>query len=343
MIVYWGACLCSIIFIEIGRRVKRKNNALVALFSAAPLIIISAIRYNVGTDYFSYIGIVERYKIGIDQNYEYLFEVICKIIVSLGLDSQWIMAVFAVMFCYTVFNQILEDSPYKSLSVFLLLGTTIFFTYLNTMRQMTGCAICFYSMRFVKSRELKKFLACIVLASGMHISCILFLSVYFMYGIRINVKKVVSSIVVLRLLLPFLIEGISFLLQNTKYSRYLSGKNDGFSFFFVINILIFLVTTIFLDKENFTNRLYYNCQFLMSVMAAFYDVFPLVSRVMWCFWLPQIILVPQFIKGIKNPYWRFLSMISVITLFFAYATYSIVVSGSHDVYPYYTIFDKNIY
>lgn len=337
MIIYWGACFCSAFFAEFGEKIKRKGNFWISVLASFPLILIAALRYGVGTDYYSYISIVETYRMGVDLNYEFLFESICKLITYLNLNSQWLMAILAIIFCVSVFDQIFKDSPYVVLSVFLLLGTTIYFTYLNAVRQFVGCAICFYSIRFVEAKDLKKFLICMFFAVGMHLSCIVFAVTFYVARIKVDVKKIVVSLLAIRISLPVLVNLMHNVLSGTKYAMYLSLNESKITFFFIINLAVFLAAILFLDKNVTKNQIYYNYQFLMIAIALFHDVMPLVSRVMWLFWLPQIILIPLLIRGVKNAHLRMLFIGLVVVLYFIYATYSIMISGSHDVYPYQSI------
>ena len=159
MAVYWSACLASVLFTWFAIHVKHKREGirywlLVTFVAALPLIYISAIRYNVGADYIPYY----RYYLGIlngagQGRYEFLYYAANKLIACFRLSAPWLFGFTAALFLMPVYKRIISDSPYPYMSIFLLLGMTYFFFFLNGMRQMIGAAFLLLSIPFIENRK----------------------------------------------------------------------------------------------------------------------------------------------------------------------------------------------
>lgn len=52
--IYWGNCLLSILIAKLGLMINKEKTTILAIVSALPIFIITSIRYDVGSDYFSY-------------------------------------------------------------------------------------------------------------------------------------------------------------------------------------------------------------------------------------------------------------------------------------------------
>ena len=159
MVVYWAACLASIAFTWFATHVKHDKEGvsywlLVTFVSAFPLIFISAIRLNVGADYIPYY----KYYLGIlngagQGRYEFLYYAANKLIACFHLSAPWIFGFTAALFLMPVYKRIISDSSYPYMSIFLLLGMTYFFFFLNGMRQMIGAAFLLLSIPFIENRK----------------------------------------------------------------------------------------------------------------------------------------------------------------------------------------------
>lgn len=349
MLIYWGGCILSVLILAVGRKCMpagkeirenpKRKIILLAFFSALPLIMIAALRYNVGTDYGSYIKEFNNIKGGSRTRLEPLYYLLNKIIALLGLSERWLLIITAFLFCLIVYIAIIENSKDPCLSIFLLLGTTAFFMFMNGMRQMIGCAICLYGLKYVNQKKFIRFLICVLIAGGFHYSCLLFLAVYFLSNIKINTKRSLILIAVVYLLSPIIIDVVMrFLSSLNYYSHYTTYREDGISTWLIVNLAVFVFSAVFCGKKERYTRALYWCQLIIAMLAVFNGRVPLLSRLMWGFALPQILLIPETLSNIKDKKLRVIIKICMIILFFAYSTYSIAVNGTHDVYPYKTFF-----
>ena len=322
---------------------KRGNVLPTIILSALPLFLIAALRYGVGTDYFyTYVPYFNLLEAGIDpKDKEPLFKLLNHIIIFFNGSSQWVFVFCGLMFTYLSYSQIFKDSPYPWLSILLLLGMTYYFISLNAVRQMIGASILLYSIRFIESKSLKKFLLCVLAAAGFHYSCSLFIVVYLAAKLKLNLtKSIILSTLFLALFLlikDYVLEAI----RITSYGWYLGSKFDNGKlgyFTLAIQFVVFLFSSV---TSNLTckYRIYLNLQLISLLLATISSVIVLLERVRWLFGLPSIILLPLAISNIQNKRVRLMTGALIAILFSIYAFYTIGIKNGHEVLPYMTIFE----
>lgn len=350
MLIYWMGCILALSFAWVGMHAKH-NPAREKAFtrymigiSALPLILIAAFRYDVGQDYlYTYVPYFQRVREGrVLKALEPIYHYINVIVAKLTGEYFWVFAVCAVIFLLLVYSQIFEDSPYPLLSIFLLFGMSYYFIFLNAMRQMVGCAILLYSLRFVKEKQLIKFCVCVLLAAGFHRSCIVFLVVYFLATIKINPKVVIIVTIVLFSLSKVVGKFLNNIVMQTDYAGYVGSVYDtGQQGYIVLAINVALVVfAAFYYKNNFQYQMYFNLQIIAMWIAAFSGELVLINRLRWPFGLPSIILVPIVISNVPREKMRTIFSIGIVILYFIYITYTIGIKNGNNVLPYQTIFSR---
>lgn len=333
-----------IAWIGVHTRAYRRGTILpTIILSAMPLFLIAALRYGVGTDYFyTYMPYFNLLEAGIDpKNKELLFKLLNQTIIFFNGSGQWVFVFCGLMFTYFSYSQIFKDSPYPWLSILLLFGMTYYFISLNAVRQMVGASILLYSIRFIESKNLKKFLLCVLAAAGFHYSCGLFMIAYLAAKLKLNLIK---SIILSTIFLSFFLLVKDYVLDTirlTSYGWYLGSNFDngkvGF-FTLAIQFAVFLFSSV---NSNLTYeyRIYLNLQLISLLLATISSVIVLLERVRWLFGLPSIILLPLAISNIQNKRERLIIGALIAILFSLYAFYTIGINNGHEVLPYMTIFE----
>lgn len=153
MAIYSATCLISIILAWMVNHVqyggKSPTLLIKVIISSLPAIVITGIRYGIGSDYFSYQGIFYS-----DVDFkDPLFSIFNQGIKFLGGDFYTSVFVISVIFFTLVFLRIFEDSEYPWLSVFLLFGMIYFFTFMNAMRQFLAISILVYSIKYLEEKR----------------------------------------------------------------------------------------------------------------------------------------------------------------------------------------------
>ena len=317
---------------------------LAVFMSALPPMIISAIRYYVGTDYLEtyYTGFYRILEGSVIYGFELGYWVLNKAI-QLFTDNVFrlfiITSILFVGFVYKAIGVISVDVP---LSIILFLVTRYYFIGMNGIRQFIGLAFLTYSLKYVFDNNLKKFLLFIVIACMFHHTCILFSPIYFFSKFRLNIRKVIVVVLVEIALFTIALPIILYALEGSKYGA-LTSKFDlpgvKFTIFtIVLNTILFIIGYIGKkNKDDIRINASFNIQFLALLSALALQTIPLIERVYWIFSFPIIVTFPYLIKGIKSKDIRIAIKWGVVIIFTIYMVYDICILGDHEVLPYQTI------
>lgn len=344
MALYIIGTLASIFLIWCGRNsktYKEKNKVkCLILVSSFPLLIISALRYDVGTDYFSYLKDFIKISQDIQVRDEPLFYFLNVIIIRLNMNPQWIFIISAVLFCWFTYAAILRDSPYPELSVFLLVGTTYYFASMNGVRQFIASAILLYALRFIEERKLKSYLLFVLLATGFHYSSLIYLPIYWAKNIKITPIKAIALTIIVMISNKYIANFALKLIGNTYYGRYIGSQFDEGKVSFIrlgIQVAILLLALIAYQKTS-KYTTYLVLQLASTWIMGFSGLIVLVRRLIYTFGLPSIILVPMAIRKFKDQKIRILISAMVVVLFSVYAFIVIYINKNHNVIPYNSVF-----
>ena len=347
MIVYWSGCLLSMLIAWLcgakqkGREQKRAE----VFFAALPLVLISALRYDVGEDYLNtyvaYFQTVQRG--GSYAHLEPLYHLLNAAVAVLGGDYVWVFVATALMFMLTVYAQIFEDSPYPALSIFLLVGMGYYFVSFNAMRQMVGCGILLYSLRYIQNKRILPFLLCVASASCFHISCVVFIVMYWLGRIRIKPIWMLMGIGAVTALSPAVTQFIRWIIAQTSYGVYLSSVFDTGQTAYVmmaINALLLVVLALLYDEQDKTYQMYFNLQGAALLITVFSGRIVLFLRMLWMFGLPSVISLPMAVAKLEKKKTRGMLIAAIVLMYFLYAMYTVGIQNSNHVLPYQTILGR---
>lgn len=309
------------------------------LIAMLPMFLVSAFRYYIGTDYQAYEYYFKIIKGGQRTHIEILYYLLNKIISNVGGDFKTLVFFVSLVFLFLCFFHSYKESPYPALSVFMLFSSTYYFASFNVMREMLACAILLVSIKYVYERKFIKFLIPVLIASGFHSSCLIFIVTYFLPEIKITTKKIAVLSALMFLFAQPINRIVGLLVSYTKYAKYFNTKwNSGtvgyINIFMQFSILLF--TSLYADNTA-KYKVYFNLQFITAFLSILYSI-PLIRRVQYIFGLPIIILIPLAINNVKSIGKKVLYGTIVSILFLIYC---IVVTnaGYHGVLPYASVFD----
>lgn len=361
MATYVCATIISIIFAFISIKLKKINTNLLALnkrtygyileklsaiCSFLPLFLVSAIRYNVGTDYlYRYVPGFIIIASGGKETFEVGFILINKFALLFSKDYVVLFVITSFIFCFFVYKAIYQQSEDICFSILLLLITTSFFVSMNIVRQSMSISIFLYATKYIKENNLKKYLIFILIAATFHSSALIYIPIFFVCKRSINLKKQIFVLCVVIIAKPILGYFFNYIISLSKYSHYIGSIYDTgiFSFWtFIINASILIFCYIFYkrgkDDENY--KIFVNIQFILVLLLLCSDVIPHISRIIINFTFSQIIFLPKIIKYIKISFIRKSAKIVIIICYVIYMINTIVIKGYHEVLPYQTIFSR---
>lgn len=238
MVVYIIMTVFAVIlsaFANIKKNNKKSNKKFAINFrllawytSELILIIIAAIRYDVGQDYmYTYVPYFNNVLGGsANMDMEYGFFLLNKFAQLFTHDYVGIFVICSVIFFHYIYKAIREQSPIPTLSIFLLVGTTYYFIFLNAMRQMIVIAIFLYAIKYIKERKFWKYFIYMLISSMIHTSAIVLIPMYFLYGIKLRPLKAGIIALILVFAKPLLANVMNYIVGLTKYSYYIDSRFD---------------------------------------------------------------------------------------------------------------------
>lgn len=247
MIIYIIAITLSMICAAYAYNVKgiiqlKSTYKTLCVLAFIPMTFVSVFRYEVGTDWPIYHDYFHWISEGKDKFTEPLFNLLNRVIYSFTKDSWWLFAICAFLICYFMFRAFMEQSVNPAFSILIFVLSGDYFNSQNQIRQALAMAIFLYAMKYIKERNAKKYFLFIIIAMCIHLSAMIYIPLYFVYGLRLNVKLLGTIYAVVVALLPIMNKVLVFVISKTKYNWYFESRYNMNDFY----LLGFLVTTFYL-------------------------------------------------------------------------------------------------
>lgn len=284
---------------------------------ALPIILLSVLfgfRYEIGTDYLNYKEIYETSFSGslkqslTESNVEYIYAFISHILYHAGLPYYimfFVMALIPMCFFYAAF----KDKPFLiGYAAYFLAATGVLFWYFNIQRQGIAFFILLFSIKYIINKNFGKFLLCVLVATGFHISSLLFIFCYLFsfFKYSLIIKPAILSIVYVFFgifassLKNILINLVSIFLTG-KYQYYVDsieswemGIGSGFGILSMhIVDLILIFSSGFLCKyfKEYRYDIYFRIFYLGSLFANIAGTNMVLSRFPFCFTSMRFVLL----------------------------------------------------
>lgn len=175
---------------ELKRLDLSKQNALKLIFvflSYIPLTFISAMRYDVGTDYFSYqyiyMGMVDT------ERYEFGFMLFNGILKRISSFPQTFFIVSSIFICVIYITSIYKYSIDPSFSILLFLINRDYTESFNTIRMYMAIMITMFAIQYIKQKRIIPVLIITIIAMLFHISAAILLVLFVLYFIDLTPRK----------------------------------------------------------------------------------------------------------------------------------------------------------
>lgn len=236
MIVYLIGFILTIILLYISEyKVKAKRKKfLLRVVAVLPLLVISAIRYNVGTDYDKrYVQDYINLSKGIEvTNLEIGFKAIDYMCLLFTKEPFLLFIITSTIILSIIFEVIYKKSINKILSIIIFFFGGYFFGTLNLVRQYVAVALVMLGYQFFTSDNKKKayigFIICAILAFLMHSSSIICFAILFLNRKNlVSVKWVIPVSILVLILNQNIMKILTPIIKNTRFNVYLIGKFAG--------------------------------------------------------------------------------------------------------------------
>lgn len=336
---------------------KNKNEKIAFIFITFIFFILSFIRWEVGTDWNSYYntfyaGSIEKMYAVSELGFKILNYVTYKMIPSYTV-MLLILASILFSLKYSTLYKFSYCPLLSILMVYCLERGDIFF-----IRQSIAVAITFYSIEYIVNKEKLKFIICVILASFIHKSSLIFIFAYIIYH-KINLKRrEYCFLIILTFLFSIYMDEILkiFIINlpdnvyKYKLLYYLSNDATGGYKSYMSKNLIFLVSVL--------NRSFLSCVFfifwkridlyLKKVFSLYfvsflgficiYRISPDITRIISSYEVFQLIVFPSIYKTIEKKYMR-IGFILIGVLYLYLKMLSGLSSWPEAFIPYKSIFN----
>ena len=356
-----------VLFIYFFKNTNTKKSHIFFYILCLVFTVISAIRYNVGTDYINpYANVLLWLKNGAIYNYELLFLWLNKIIIFFNVNVVTLMMICSAITIPLFFNFIKNNvsEKYWFYSVFLFIASTIYFATMNVVRQYLAISILLFGYEFIKEKKYFRYAICCLVAINIHTSSLIAILVSVLYILIRNKKydKLMFIVYLSTIIFMFIdIRNFVKILEPIIPNRYVSYLNSHFFmdrnisaiFKTIIPNIIFLI--MYFKQENIrkSNKMFNYLIFMwftyVCISNCFYGINVFI-RLGWYFEYYLLLIISMLLEYFEKNDFEIMNykiknfsklMFFIITVYFIFLViYSIYLKGGHGVLPYQTFFFK---
>ena len=333
--------------------VLKKKTPFFLIIAGVLMIIFSGFRYFVGADYpiyrnlYSGFSLYTTYKDVLDkalfiptsEQIEWIYVFINKILFDLGSPFYMVTFVMVLMSISLKFTTIYQNLAYPVLGAFMYFLPLYFFEDSGQIRQGMGVAICVFSYRYIKARNLPMFLLMMYIALGFHKTAVAFLPAYWVVKIPMNKARIIAVIVIAILLSPLevyrifgsLIDTVGSQDVSDGFSGYVNDSQFGQSVAFGLAdiIKIFFIYILYkFDEDGCREVEYYEYMRNLAVFGLFLfyifrgnRIFAIRLPGAYMFFM-SVFVVPSIVYAAKTRVQRVLHTTFMVYLFLMYFNFS---------------------
>lgn len=374
MYIYIITFLITILLVWLAenKAKSRKNKIILLILAVVPMFFISAIRYNVGTDYekryvADYYTLLEGKNVG---NLEIGFKAIDYLCLFFTKEPYLLFVITSLIILAIIFEVIYKKSSNRILSIIVFFLGGYFFATLNIIRQYISVAFILLGYQFLMSENKKKayigFVICAILAFFMHSSSIIcFIIILLTKKNIMDARWVIPLSILILILNKNIMVILTPIIKNTRFNVYLTGKftTGELSILQIVENLIIYLAMYFsyyfekkqgkeLDKQGIT---LFNIQGLALLLTVSGVIHTLFIRMAIYFVAFQIISIPYFFsilqfntitdkinkklkKNLKTKTVEIIIYSGIVLGFSAMFIYTNILNNDNEVLPYKTIF-----
>ena len=374
MYIYIITFLITILLVWLAenKAKSRKNKIILLILAVVPMFFISAIRYNVGTDYekryvADYYTLLEGKNVG---NLEIGFKAIDYLCLFFTKEPYLIFVITSLIILAIIFEVIYKKSSNRILSIIIFFLGGYFFATLNLIRQYISVAFILLGYQFLMSENKKKsyigFVICAILAFFMHSSSIIcFIIILLTKKNIMDARWVIPLSILILILNKNIMVILTPIIKNTRFNVYLTGKftTGELSILQIVENLIIYLAMYFsyyfekkqgkeLDKQGITLLNIQGLALLLTVSGVIHTLFIRMAIYFVAF---QIISIPYFFsilqfntitdkinkkfkKNLKTKTVEIIIYSCIVLGFSAMFIYTNILNNDNEVLPYKTIF-----
>jgi hypothetical protein len=308
------------------------------------LVVPAALRYGIGTDYFSYGRIFANISDGGEVETEPFFWLINYVVDLLGGGLNWVLAISSLLFITFVYKSFNKETLVLGVffSVILLYSDSY-----NAVRQIIAVSVSLYATSFIVNNHKRGtliFIGLIIFGSLFHLSCLF--SVIILLLVRLKIPRTISVMIfVFFWFFSAVLAGklLTFpLVEASKYAVYadldeFSASDElGTGIGFLLQIFPALIVVFFKEKifiDDFSRRFYGNVALFLIVVKMMAIHLIILYRLVDSFDFLNVLLMVELCRN-YNKSWFQLGVaaftVFIGVLFFEY----FLIQGINEIVPY---------
>lgn len=318
-------------------------------FSMIPLIIMAGFRDGVGIDYGNYVS--GYYRINnndfIDNisTVEFGYIILVKLSKFIFNDPFGLFlfaSIITILFLYFTLHR---HRFHITITLTILLYYAKYYAFsLNGVRQAIAMSIILFGLKYISTRELKKFTFIILFASLFHTSALVMFPFYLIIGKQTNSKLHIKLLflVISVFVVIYISEFLNFLSSIgifSEYGVYVTSINEnGFSVISLIVPITILAAILFFWKKLLKIEPMIELYFWIYLYGFVFSLVGIqlefVGRISLYFDIVSIILIPLIINVFKSKPIRFIAYGLVVLYCLVVFLLGNYISDGHDIIPY---------
>lgn len=333
--------------------VLKKKTPIFLLISAVLLIVFSGFRYFVGADYPIYKNLYSGFSLYTEysdvwkkatfqptsEQIEWIYVLLNKILFDMGMPFYMVTFIMVLMSVSLKFTTIYQNLALPVLGAMMYFMPLFFFEDSGQIRQGMGVAICVFSFKYIKERNLPMFILMMYIALGFHKTAVVFFPAYWIVRIPMNSTRILVVIVIAILLSPFevfrifgsIVESVGSQDVSDGYASYVDDSQFGQSVTFGLSDIVkifFIYVIVRYDKDACKEVYYYEYMRNLAVFGLFLyyifrgnRIFAIRLPGAYMFFM-SVFVVPSIIYAVKFKVQKILYSGFMLYLFLMYFNFS---------------------
>lgn len=235
-----------------------------------------------------------------------------------------------------------SDNPL--ISVIIFMGVEFFTLSFTALRQMIAVIILLNSYTYIEKKNPIKFVIMVFLAATVHKTALVFLPVYLLKNIKVNLKTIFIGIGICLISQLIAIPIVILISQRIFAQSYLINTIGG-GVTQALVIFVYLLLGIFIYKDSIKKEEGINNTYLIFIYFAFFIQIlackiNMVNRLMWYFYIFIIVYLPNMKKDItkiiviKNKEIKLSTIYEFVIVLLSITQYLLFSIDMYNVVPY---------
>lgn len=309
-----------------GTIVTINNKEYIHIISFILIIFLGLRGLSVGIDtknYYDMFNDIKQLNLlqTLNVNFEHGYQLLEFFIGRIFGRFQFLLVFVAILYIGTVSYYIYKYSSNPMISYILFIGFGFYSFAMSSTRQTLAISFTMIAYKYIKEKNISKYLLFILIASTFHISALIFLPCYWLNKINLNRKKLLLILFLALALFAFK-DSLRILLNNFARIVYQPTQTGGNRMYFLMvfsTILGVIYIKPFIQKNENNKYLFYMMVGSTLIMPIT-QFNPTIMRLNYYFFIFMIIYIPNLLSVIKDKFIRIIgtlgySLVGIIWFF----------------------------